>query len=432
MINFPLAPGAYVDELNLLSLNIGLASTAVPVFVVGASTVETWWAEYQKPILVPSFAEYQRYIQNIQPQHRDNSHRYGMYEVLRFTPRRRNQGPAHWPTFAKLMKSDRYVRNNSTNTDGEMEWGDSFAPALKAYFDNGGGYCYLCPYDKIDSVLDMPDVTMLVQGGQQEAKEPILKVCVPGSGLFGLLDGPEHEGPFNKEASDALKDAATPSDCVAMYYPWLKADWRLYNKEGMPVETIHLVAPSAVVAGVICAVDSQIGPWKAPANVPLKGGLRPAVKIGNKSQAEFTHPGKTEVSVNMIREFEGRGTQIWGARTLTISGNAWAYIPVRRTFDMAERDISTALESVLFEPNGQATWEVVRGAIDNYLYNLYLQGAFSGTTPAESYFVQIGRGVTMSRGDIDAGILRVRVGMAVVRPAEFIILEFTQQVASGV
>jgi uncharacterized protein len=98
---------------------------------------------------------------------------------------------------------------------------------------------------------------------------------------------------------------------------------------------------------------------------------------------------------------------------------------------MAERDIKSALQSVLFEPNGPATWEIVRASIDNYLFNLWKLGAFSGASPQLSYFVRVGAGITMNQHDIDAGILRVSIGLAAVRPAEYIVLEFTQQVASG-
>ncbi|WP_181573271.1 phage tail sheath family protein [Enterobacter sp. ECC-175] len=415
-----LAPGVYVEEVDGLSLSVGRAATAVPVLVVGKSDKEPWWPHYQKPLLIPSFADYLRYVKG------ENSAaktRYSRTGAQRSSINKHHAGPANWPMLA----------NSETVPGMDIEWHRHFAPALKAYFDNGGGYCYVCPWDQLDMVLDMNDVTLLVQAGQKEAAAEILRLCEPGSGLFGLLDGPNEEGGFNEESLSEHLSTLSPSDCVSIYYPWLKADWNLNDKDGMPypMDKIHPVAPSAAVAGVICSVDRQLGPWKAPANVALKGGLRPAVKIGDKSQAKFTDPSKTTISVNMLREFTGRGTQVWGARTMTISGNAWAYIPVRRTFDMAERDIKSAMESVLFEPNGPATWEVVRAAIDNYLHNLWQQGALVGSTPSTGYFVQVGKGVSMSQSDIDNGILRIRIGLAVVRPAEFIILEFSQQLANG-
>ena len=134
----------------------------------------------------------------------------------------------------------------------------------------------------------------------------------------------------------------------------------------------------------------------------------------------------------MIREFPGYGSLVWGARTLAgDSDDDWKYIPVRRLFDAAQRDIKRAMATAMFEPNNSPTWEQVRSAIDNYLYALWRQGALLGNTPEEAYFVQIGKGVTMSDTDIKNGIMRAKIGMAAVRPAEFIILQFTQEVGQG-
>ncbi len=135
-----------------------------------------------------------------------------------------------------------------------------------------------------------------------------------------------------------------------------------------------------------------------------------------------------DAGINAIRHFTGKGTLIWGARTLDQTDN-WRYIPVRRLFNTAERDIKRAMRFAVFEPNSQPTWKRVQTAIDNYLYQLWQQGALAGNKPQEAYFVQIGKDITMSEDDIQQGKMIVKVGMAAVRPAEFIILQFSQYVA---
>jgi phage tail sheath protein FI len=141
-----------------------------------------------------------------------------------------------------------------------------------------------------------------------------------------------------------------------------------------------------------------------------------------------------DAGINVIRYFPNRGAVVWGARTLAgNSGNSdtsWRYIPVRRLFNSAERDISKALRTMMFEPNNQPTWEKVRSAIENYLHGVWMQGALMGTTPKEAYFVQIGLNITMTPEQVAQGQMITTVGMAAVRPAEFIILKFTQYMDS--
>ncbi len=421
MITFPKAPGVYIDELEALSFSIGNAPTAVPVFVVGKASDEPWWDPLQGPLKINSFNDFLRY-ENQEATFSQTVSLSAFWQKRWSMP-----GPAHHPL----------LRNAKSKEHGVYQAGDPwdtvFAPSLKAYFDNGGGYCYVCPNDKLERINDLPDATLIVQCGQIDTgvTAGIMALCQPGSGLFALLDGPKDEGKFDKEKFKAYYDDLVPSDCAAIYYPWLKASWTLPDNEGNSTTNIHLVAPSAVAAGLICKTDQQRGAWKSPANVPISAGLAPAVKVGDATQALYTDMAKSKISVNMLRTFPGRGSLVWGARTMTTDGNNWAYINVRRTFDMVERNIAAALEVVLFEPNGQATWEAVRATIDNYLFSLWGQGALQGDSPAKGYFIHVGENITMSQADIADGILRVRIGLAVVRPAEYVILEFTQQVASA-
>ncbi|HHM20400.1 MAG TPA: phage tail sheath family protein [Bacteroidetes bacterium] len=186
--------------------------------------------------------------------------------------------------------------------------------------------------------------------------------------------------------------------------------------------------PSPAVAGIYAMVDRTRGVWKAPANVSLNAVAGPAVKITDKDQ-ESLNVDTTGKSVNAIRSFAGRGTMVWGARTLAGNDNEWRYVNVRRFFNMAEESIKKATEPFVFEPNDANTWVRVRAMIENFLVVQWRAGALAGATPEEAFYVQVGLGTTMTALDILEGRMNVEIGMAVVRPAEFIILKFSHKMA---
>jgi hypothetical protein len=277
---------------------------------------------------------------------------------------------------------------------------------VRAYFNNGGGPCYACNRDSLTRDLPLyPDITLIVAVGCN-IEDMVSKLCIPGGGLFALLDVPV----WDEIISSATLKWFTSSPGAAAYYPWLGASW-----------TTTRIPASAVMAGVYCASDRGQGVWKAPANITLSADLTPVDRVSDDIQGQFS----TGCAINMIRTFEGRGTVVWGARTLEDSDN-WRYISVRRLFDSAERDLKKAMSSMLFEPNTSSTWEKVRTAITNYMHSLWRQGALQGATEKQAYFVQIGKGTTMTDDDINQGRMIAKVGMAAVRPAEFIILQITQ------
>lgn len=186
-----------------------------------------------------------------------------------------------------------------------------------------------------------------------------------------------------------------------------------------------VLPPSGIMAGVYARVDESRGVWKAPANVSINGVLAPTVVLDDNAQDDLNvHP--TGKSVNAIRTFTGRGLLVWGARTLAGNDNEWRYVPVRRFFLMAEESIKKATEQFVFEPNDANTWTKVRGLIENFLLLQWRAGALQGAKPEQAFFVNVGLGETMNALDILEGRMNVEIGMAVVRPAEFIILKFSQ------
>lgn len=185
--------------------------------------------------------------------------------------------------------------------------------------------------------------------------------------------------------------------------------------------------PSPFVAGIYARVDSTRGVWKSPANVSVSAIVKPLVKISDEDQTNYNVDPTSGRSVNAIRTFTGKGTLVWGARTLAGNDNEWRYISVRRFFNMAEESIKKATAQFVFEPNDANTWVKVRAMIENFLTLQWRAGALAGAKPEQAFYAKVGLGTTMTAQDILEGRMIVEIGMAVVRPAEFIILQFSHK-----
>ncbi|MGD1951220.1 MAG: phage tail sheath family protein [Leptolyngbyaceae cyanobacterium] len=202
----------------------------------------------------------------------------------------------------------------------------------------------------------------------------------------------------------------------------------LYNQIKTALNAIRVVLPpSGAVAGVYAKVDRERGVWKAPANVSLASVIGPTVKITNEDQDNLNVDATAGKSINAIRSFTGKGTLIWGARTLAGNDNEWRYISVRRLFNLIEESTQKATNFVVFESNTAITWLKVKTIIETYLEGLWRQGALAGDAPENAYFVNVGLGRTMTEQDILEGRMIVEIGIAAVRPAEFIVLRFSHK-----
>lgn len=202
----------------------------------------------------------------------------------------------------------------------------------------------------------------------------------------------------------------------------------LYNSIKLELNKYKVVLPpSPAVAGVYATIDRERGVWKAPANVSLNAVINPVVKITANDQERLNIDETGGKSINAIRSFMGKGTLIWGARTLDGNDNEWRYISVRRLFNMIEESAKKASYFAVFEPNHPTTWLKVKGMIDSYLYGLWQQGALAGSTAQTAYYVNVGLGTTMTQQDILEGRMIVEIGIAAVRPAEFIVLRFSHK-----
>jgi phage tail sheath protein FI len=202
----------------------------------------------------------------------------------------------------------------------------------------------------------------------------------------------------------------------------------LYNQAKNKIAAISIeMQPAAAIAGVYAKVDSTNGVWKAPANIGLNSVIAPTEKISDSEQEGYNVDATGGKSINAIRSFTGKGTLVWGARTLDGNSNEWKYVSVRRFFNMVEESVKKATERYVFQPNVESTWLQAKTTVENFLNQQWRNGALAGAKAEDAYYVKIGLGETMSVQEVLEGKMNIEIGMAVTRPAEFIVLNFSHK-----
>ena len=196
-------------------------------------------------------------------------------------------------------------------------------------------------------------------------------------------------------------------------------------------ESANILPPSGAMAGVYTVTDNTDGPWCSPANCPITGAVSLPIRLSDSQQATLNIDEATGKSINAIRLFNGLGILVWGARTLDGNSQDWRYIAVRRTMIYLEQSIREGARAYVFQPNDANTWAAVKSMIGSFLTNVWKQGGLQGASPGEAYQVDVGLGVTMTPEDIQNGIMRVTLKVAMQRPAEFIVITFEQQQATS-
>lgn len=469
-------PGVYVEEISVFPPSVAQVETAIPAFI-GYTEMATKNGKdlTDKPTRITSLLEYQSYFGRAQS------------EV--------NISITISDTIMSSAPSTVLSRKNTITMGTTSPYLMYYA--MRMYFDNGGGPCYIVSVgDYSSGSVSKPDLT---DGLNQVEKfdEPTLFVFPDAVSLSGAsaagnyyvlmneaLQQAQKLGDrfvimdsFNDDASN-VRSATTLGSGVdllkygAAYHPFLKTvypytysvadvslvhevtdetsmtsdgalddetldkladtsdpnfDLILYNqlKQLVADQTITL-PPSAAMAGIYCRVDENRGVWKAPANESLSGALG-VTKIVTHDEQKDLNIHTTGKSINAIRPFTGKGIMVWGARTLAGNDNEWRYVSVRRFFNMVEESVKKATEQFVFEGNDANTWVKVRAMIENFLVLQWRAGALAGAKPEQAFFVRVGLGQTMTADDILNGVMNVEIGMAVVRPAEFIVLKFSHK-----
>ena len=258
------------------------------------------------------------------------------------------------------------------------------------------------------SIMAIPGVTM------PEVQSALIAFCENKKSCFAILDIPMELTKTNDVAN--FRDMYD-STYAAMYHPWLQMfDAGAKRPAYFP--------PSGAMAGIFARSDNERGVHKAPANEVVRGCTGLSCSYNNGEQ-DILNP----VGVNLIRAFPGRGIRVWGARTISSNG-LWKYINVRRLFIYVEESIKASTNWVVFEPNSETLWSRVTRTIETFLATCWRDGALAGSSPDQAFFVECGP-TTMTQDDIDNGRLICQIGIAPVKPAEFVIFRITQKTATG-
>ena len=193
----------------------------------------------------------------------------------------------------------------------------------------------------------------------------------------------------------------------------------------------NLLPPSGGMAGVITTVDNTRGVWKAPANVSMAGVSSIPINLNSSQQETLNVDVLSGKSINAIRSFPGLGILVWGARTLDGNSLDWRYVPVRRSLIFIEQSCKLATQQFVFEPNEPNTWQSVTTMIEDFLTNFWKQGGLMGAKPSDAFSVRCGLGLTMTAQDITDGNLNISISVALVRPAEFIIISISHKMMAS-
>ena len=268
----------------------------------------------------------------------------------------------------------------------------------------------------IQALSERRDIALVAVPGVTDeiVQQALITHCELLKYRFAVLDG----RPGQSVVTDLLAHRNNYDTKYAGYYaPWL-------GTVELATGRTLLVPPSGHVLGICARVDNERGVHKAPANETVRGILDVELPFTDGEQ-DVLNP----LGVNLIREFEGRGIRVWGARTLS-SDPEWKYVNVRRLFIFLEHSIDNGTQWVVFEPNNEALWARVKATIESFLFGVWKTGALMGTKPEDAFFVRCDR-TTMTQDDIDNGRLVCLIGVAPTFPAEFVIFRIGQFTASS-
>jgi phage tail sheath protein FI len=314
----------------------------------------------------------------------------------------------------------------------DASWGElrHLSFAVQGFFENGGQRLYVAraaaegegkpgPAEltaALGALAQIDSIRILAAPGWSDAAvhAALLEQCAELRERFAILDPARGSRVAGGGAEDVLEQRrGLDSPFGALYYPWLRvAD---PAQDGDPGGI--LVPPSGHIAGIYARVDRARGVHEAPANEVVLGAVELETAVSDRDQ-EILNP----VGINAIRDLRatGRGLLVWGARTLS-SDVEWKYVSVRRLAIFIEASLQGGLEWAVFEPDGEGLWGRMRALAEEFLLGVWRSGALQGDKPEEAFFVRIDR-TTMTQGDIDQGRLVMVVGVATVKPAEFVVL----------
>lgn len=453
-------PGVYVEEISVGERSVAEVESAVPAFIGYTEKAQGRGGRdlFRKPKRIDSLQEYEMcfggaYLENIFVDVDDNN---GSFTARLSEPKRQYLLYYCMRLFFANGGGPCYIVSAGNYTQEISDIGLN------------SGLAAISKLDRPTLIVIPEAVNIPRASGYANVVQAVLKQCASLGDRFGIFDVYGGEGKLDKAGWDKSRELFADINLKygAAYYPFLRAAISLriaddpdgiyganvtvrYPDSSGTMTEVRLTTlknenpalfsfirstleknfvvlpPSAAVAGVYVASDNSRGVWKAPANISLSTVVEPVVKVNSEEQEGMNIDIVSGKSINAIRSFTGRGTMIWGARTLAGNDNEWRYIPVRRFFNMVEESVRKSIQWVVFEPNDASTWSKVRVMSENYLTQKWRDGALAGTKADEAFFVNCGLGTSMTSQDIHDDRLVVEIGMAVVRPAEFTILKLS-------
>ena len=467
-------PGVYIDEVSLLPPAVAGVETGIPAFIGYTEKSLATATAAQTPTRISNLREYEEAFGKAQPE--DDGL---VLEIIDYTDDNnkvvRTEMPIPVMTEASRSKHNMYYGVSLYFANGG---GPCYIISIGTYSANGqvvtashftNGLNALALEDE-PTLIVIPEAIHLGDGEYFALYQAALDQSALLQDRFVIIDVKQNLSTINvlTDINNFRNHAASLSNnrrYGAAYYPYLNTtiDYRFVTPEtginvvrkkvapdgtetpdpAVPLSSLEAgdnllykqlqnlltqvsltMPPSPAVAGIYSRTDATRGVWKAPANVGVAAITGPAVKIDDSTQGQMNVDPTAGKSVNAIRTLTGRGTLVWGARTLDGNDNEWRYINVRRFFNFVEESVKKATGRFVFEPNDANTWISVRAMVENFLILQWRAGALQGAKPEEAFFVRVGLGQTMTADDILNGRLIVEVGMAVVRPAEFIVFRF--------
>jgi len=324
-----------------------------------------------------------------------------------------------------------YVRDDDKSTN--------LSHAVYGFFNNGGGRCWILNVGKggsiagggsnrqgVDLLESIDEITMVAAPGYSEAAdyETILSHCEKMRDRVAIIDSPNEverienlvkvataSSKAKKEGDKegGLRPRESPTGYGAFYFPYISV------RDALDSKSIVEVPPSGHLAGIYSRSDAERGVHKAPANEPIMGALDVSYRVTHEEQGTLNPNG-----VNVIRQFAKDGIRVWGARTLAASSSEVRYLNVRRLMIMIEQSIKRSTNWLVFEPNDHNLWKSIRRDATAFLTMVWRDGALFGETPEQAFFVKCDE-ETNPPESIDAGRLVVQIGVAPVKPAEFVI-----------
>jgi phage tail sheath protein FI len=338
---------------------------------------------------------------------------------------------AQGPTDEPVLVSGLFELEQTYGDGRPLTFADEDGPAdnflwhaVRAFFANGGRRLYVqrvagpdgrrpetADYEAALGVLERAPEVAIVAAPGVSVHEVLIEHAERMRYRFAVLDS-EH-GQTVDEVTALRERLDSPN--AALYYPWVRA--------ADPAGSGELdLPPSGFVAGVYARTDAARGVFRAPVNEPLKGALGLQTTIDERDAEVLNSRG-----IDTLRRFPNGAVRVWGARTVS-SDPEWTYVNVRRYFIYLEHSIDQGTQWVVFEPNGEALWANVRAAVTDFLLNEFRASALAGNRPDDAFFVKCDRS-TMTQDDIDNGRLIVEIGVAPIRPAEFVIFRIGQWTA---